>query len=214
MTESDRVAFADLMGAVYTFYRQKLPDVSMSMWWEGLQRFELEEVRAAFNSHAFDPDRGQFLPMPADVVRHLGGSTNDQAAIAAAKVLRAIQDVGSWESVAFDDPIIHQALTDVGGWTWYAAQTDKEFPHAERRFKDAYRAYVRRGLPIGAHLITHLPGHFEIRNTNGGYAVSKPKLVGVRERALLIAEGKLEIKDGWQLMLSRIGREKLLTRQG
>ena len=46
------------------------------------------------------------MPKPADIRRVLGGTTADAAALAWAKVIRAVHAVGAYSTVAFDDPFI------------------------------------------------------------------------------------------------------------
>jgi len=57
-----------------------------------------------------------WMPKIADIVRMIDGSTQSAAATAWAKVMRAVGSVGQYQSLAFDDPVIHLAIDETGGW--------------------------------------------------------------------------------------------------
>lgn len=214
MKADDDKPFAVLLGSVYELYNRTLSAAIIAMWWEALSPYDLAAVREALNRHAMNPDAGQFIPKPADVVRELGGTTADVSALAWAKVVRGARDFGCYDSVAFDDPLVHQTLDELGGWTWFGRQTTKEMPFIEKRFKDSYRAYLRRGLPADARQITHLPGIIEEHNSSiSGAEVQAPKLIGHPARAKLIASGGLKIEPGWEFVLVRAGQAAQLEQK-
>jgi hypothetical protein len=193
MDASDRGEFAALVADVMAFYRQDCTEFTLTVWWEACKGFELEQVRKAFTAHAMDPERGQFAPKPADVVRELAGTHTDRALLAWGKVHEAAARIGAYQSVAFDDPAIHAAIEDVGGWMAVCRTEAHELPHLQRRFCDSYRAYRKRGnfefLPV-------LHGESALTNagTKHDQAV-EPKLIGNRAQALLVARGEQHLLD-------------------
>lgn len=190
MIEADRAEFCRSVAAVYALYRVELSDAVLWIWWEAMRGLELEAVRVAIGRHAMNPDSGMFLPKPADVVRELGGTTADASMLAWAAVVNAMRRVGTYESVAFDDPIVHRVLVDLGGWPWLGEQLELEMPFIERRFRDAYRAWLRRGL-ASADVPKHLPGRTEIQNVAAGYLgfVPAPVAVGSFRRFPAVGTG-------------------------
>ena len=91
-TDSD--TFGAMLSAVAAVYgREITPEVS-AIYWAALAPYDLAAVRQAFDRHVRNPDAGQFLPKPADLIRMLGGTTADSAMQAWAKVERAIRRVG------------------------------------------------------------------------------------------------------------------------
>jgi hypothetical protein len=48
-----------------------------AMWFRALQRFDLEAVRAAFDAHVADPQRGRFVPVPADLIAQMQQRSED-----------------------------------------------------------------------------------------------------------------------------------------
>lgn len=147
MTPNDRSAFAQLLTQVLGFYRQDASDFALTVWWQACKAFELEQVRKALTAHAMDPERGQFAPKPADLVRQLQGTHTDRALLAWSRVWNAMQSVGAYQSVNFSDPIIHAAIVDIGGWQALCRINLDELPFVQKRFCDAFRTYSARGKP-------------------------------------------------------------------
>jgi hypothetical protein len=186
MKPTDRKAFQSLLTDAMAFYRQDVSTFALSVWWEACSGFEMEQVTKAFTAHAMDPERGQFAPKPADVVRLLQGTHVDRSLVAWGKVLDAIQRVGGYESVAFDDPAIHAAIEDLGGWPLMCSGEMKDLPFLQKRFCDAHKAYsLRPGTPYPPVLT----GRFEAGNRIAGLPIAAPTLIGSREAALKVIAG-------------------------
>lgn len=180
MNASDKRAFKDLITQAMAFYRQDVSTFSLGVWWGACEPFSLEQVSKAFTAHATDAERGRFPPMPADIVKNLQGTQTDRSLMAWGKVLEGIQRVGAYQSVGFDDPAIHAAVEDLGGWTTICRSTMQELPHLQRRFTEAHRAYCgRQSFPFPAYLI----GESEAANRTAGKRVAPPVLIGNAERA-------------------------------
>jgi hypothetical protein len=180
MTADDKRAFKDLITQAMAFYRQDVSTFSLGVWWQACESFSLEQVTKAFTAHATDAERGRFAPMPADIVKHLQGTQTDRGLMAWGKVLEAIQRVGAYQSVCFDDPAIHAAVEDLGGWAAICRSTMQELPHLQRRFTESHRAYSgRQSFPFSAYLM----GESEAANRAAGKRITPPVLIGDARRA-------------------------------
>jgi len=189
MREADRSAFAEALTAVYALYRVELSPMVMGIWWGALKAYDLAAVRDALGRHAMNPDAGQFCPKPADVVRMIEGSTVDSALAAWAKVVRAIRIVGAWQSVVFDDPLIHAVVDDMGGWPQLCRVTDEELPFRGKEFEARYRGL--RGRSIVPEYRARLVGISESENARQGFPIEAPITVGDPERAAqVMAKGR------------------------
>lgn len=186
MKASDRKDFADLMTDALAFYRQDATRFVLDVWWAACEGYELEQLRKALTAHAMDPERGQFPPKPADIVRVLQGTRTDRALVAWGKVFEAMRLAGAYNSVAFDDQIIHAALADMGGWVKVARSTNDELPHVQRRFCDTYKAYASSSEPVSYQAV--LMGASEADNALRGYRSSPPLLIGNPDQAQRVME--------------------------
>jgi len=208
MKSGDREAFGDLLAGVMAFYRQDVSPFAFGVWWQAGKGFELDVVSKALTAHAMDPDRGQFAPKPADLVRWLQGTQGDRGLIAWGKVYEAAQRVGAYESVAFDDPAIHAAVADIGGWVTLCRTETDELPHLQRRFCASHQAYAQKrdGVAYPAVLL----GAHDAENGPKGYARRNPVLVGNKGRARAVmlegsAGAKTSITSEAQPVVKRIG---------
>lgn len=69
MNSNEKRGFHKRLAAVYSYYRADCTEDVSAMWWAGLKPFALELVEQAFNKHAIDTERGQYLPKIADIIR-------------------------------------------------------------------------------------------------------------------------------------------------
>jgi hypothetical protein len=145
MQQHERCAFAQLVTDVLAYYRQDVSGFVLDLWWNACQPFDLEQIQRAMQRHATDPEHGQFAPKVADVVRILSGTTTDRASLAWGKVLEVMSAVGAYTDVVFDDPAIHAAAEDMGGWPKMCRTEIKELGLLQHRFMQSYRAYAERG---------------------------------------------------------------------
>jgi hypothetical protein len=181
MQATDRGEFTKLITQVLAFYRQDVSTFALGVWWSACSPFDLSQVSKAFTAHATDPERGQFAPKPADIVRALAGTQTDRALVAWGKAFDTIRRVGGWDSVVFDDGLVHAVIEDLGGWSKFcAAATNDELPHLQRRFCESYRTYARRQ---GVAYPNRLVGIHEAGNGLANHKVAPPVLIGNPEAA-------------------------------
>lgn len=194
MTQPDLEEFALMLGAVYEFYSKTPSASALEIWWAALKPFDLAAVRRALGQHALNPDRGQFIPKPADVVLMLGGSTLDSGLVAWSKFEQALHSIGPYRSVVFDDPIIHRVVEDMGGWTALARCSGKDWPFKQNEFVNRYRSFRMRGETPAYP--PKLVGISEAENSVNGWAgderakkEAEPVLIGDSAAAVKVLAG-------------------------
>lgn len=188
MQPREQSAFAALITDVLAYYRQNASAFTLDVWWQACQSFDMEQVRKAVTAHATDPERGQFAPKVADVVRILSGTVTDRAALAWGKVHEAMSRVGAYTDVVFDDPAIHAAVDDCGGWPKMCRTELTELSYLQHRFCTAHKAYTGRGdfgYPRRLAGDRSPDSEFERK----GLPLPKPAIVGDPERARLVYQG-------------------------
>lgn len=170
----DKAEFGEMLTRTAEMYGGKMQSTLLDLWWNVLADYDLAAVREGLTKHMRSPDSGQFMPKPADVIRHIGGTTQDAALQAWAKVFRAIRLVGGWMDVIFDDPVIHQVIADMGGWVALCGHKEDEMPFRAKEFENRYRGYARR--PVQA--VPRLTGRATQHNEANGYESDAPMLIG------------------------------------
>lgn len=184
VTSDDFEKFREGVQGVYSFYAKDVTDFVLDVWWNALKPYDLGAVVEAFNRHLMNPDTGQWLPKPADIVKMFGGRTQDRALVAWSKVDRAVRHVGPYESVVFDDPLIHRVIQEMAGWIGLGQKTDDDWPFVAKEFESRYRGYAMRGdTPDYAPVLI---GISEAYNTQKGLSNEKPVLIGNKDSAISV----------------------------
>ncbi len=145
MNPQDRKQFANMLADVMDYYGKPCPEFVMNVWWQACQSFSLEQISKALTAHATDPERGQFPPKVADMIRVISGTHTDRAMLAWGKTHEAMSSVGAYQDVVFDDPAIHAVIDDLGGWPKVCRTEIKELSYLQHRFCEAHKAYTGRG---------------------------------------------------------------------
>jgi hypothetical protein len=144
MKHDDKPRFKNLLTDAMGFYKQDVSVFALSVWWQACEAFDFEQVAKALTAHAMDADRGQFAPKPADIVRQLSGTKTDKAMLAWGKAFDAASRVGAYTDVVFDDPAIHAAIEDMGGWPKFCRTESAELSYLQHRFSESYKAYLAK----------------------------------------------------------------------
>lgn len=203
--------FKSLLTDVLAYYGKDCSKFTMQVWWEACKSFDFEQLSKAMQRHATDPERGQFAPRVADIVRVLQGTTTDRAAIAWGKVHEAMSSVGAYSDVVFDDPAIHAVVEDMGGWPKMCRTEVSELSYLQHRFQVAHKAYTENG-EFGYR--NRLPGDRSPDHdyTSRGIPLPRPSLVGDKERAIAVLKngsttGKTLISTISESAMEMIGRQ-------
>lgn len=188
MKPSDKKEFAALLTNVFAYYRQDCSDFTLNIFWNACQPFDLEQVKKAIQSHCTDADHGVFAPKVADLVRVLAGTVTDRAALAWGKVFEAMQSVGAYTYVVFDDPAIHAAIEDCGGWIKICRSEMADLSYLQHRFCQAHKAYTGRGIFEFQRCLMGDRGS-DAEFAKFGLKPPKPAFVGDLERAKAVYLG-------------------------
>ncbi len=181
MQPSDKPALVALVTDALAYYRQNVSTFTLSVWIEACKPFSMEQVAKAMAAHATDPERGQFAPKVADIIRVLQGTHTDRAQLAWGKALEAMGSVGAYTDVVFDDPAIHACIEDMGGWPKVCRTETKELSFLQHRFCQSHQAYTGRGnFDYPRRLMGDRSPDHEYEKK--GIALPRPALIGDAER--------------------------------
>lgn len=195
MQKSDFEQFRQLWTAVCNLYNREVNDMSVGMAFRALSRFDLPDVRRGLDAHVQDSGNGQFMPKPADIVRHIEGDPDSRALQAWTKVRDAIGRQGPYKSIIFDEPEIMACIEAMGGWQDLCRVTDDELPFKSNEFVKRYRGYLNRppeGYP------RKLVGIAEAQNNANGQKTRDDDivLIGDTQKAALVYQGGTTFKSG------------------
>lgn len=204
--------FSQLMTALGELYGKPLTEALHEIYWLALESYSLEDIQKAIARHVHNPDCGQFMPKPADLIRALEGDTESQSKLAWSKVEKALKHHGPYQTVVFDDPYIHAVISDMGGWVFFGSVTDIDWKFMAQDFEKRYRAYAQNPT---SQFPPKLIGMAESHNRIIHKQIPEPILIGDSAKARKILEtgnalSKPETsKPMQQVMLKVISRPQL-----
>jgi hypothetical protein len=138
---NEKAQFTALIADVLGYWKQDVSEFALNVWWSGCQRFDLDQVSRALSEHATDPDKGQFAPKVADIVRILGGTKTDRSLREWGRVYEAMSRVGAYSDVDFGDGATHSAIRDMGGWPKMCRTEMDQLSYLQHRFCELYKIH-------------------------------------------------------------------------
>jgi len=169
----DRKSFGKFMVVIGEMFDRETSDVLTELYWKALEPFTDEQCEKAFNQVVLS---SRFFPKPVDIIESIRGTGGNRATEAWIKTLNAIRRVGTYQSVKFDDPVIHAVIEVMGGWDTMGSMLIDDEKWKQREFEKLYPIMEARG-----NCPQYLPGRVEISNAAKGYNSETPILIGFKE---------------------------------
>lgn len=188
-TDETKRKFAEIMQGLAENFGGELSRPGLKMRFELLKPYPIEAVEQ-MALRLLATRKFTRMPTVAEMLDFLGdGSVEDRAEIEAAKVLKAIGDVGGYQSVVFDDPVTMAVIHgSYGGWRLLCAETSEaDTRWFRQQFAKTYGAYARRDVKV----FGHLPGQLEIDEAGragDSERLPRPVLIGDRAKAQAVLE--------------------------
>lgn len=136
MKPNDRRQFDMTIVALAELHGKELSKPLLNMYWEALKDIPFEDFNRAANLIV---RTGKFFPKPADFREQVMAGLPIQAALAYGKVQKAFIEGGVYATVVFDDPAIHAAIDNLGGWVKFCNLTDNELKWWRKDFEKVYQ---------------------------------------------------------------------------
>lgn len=203
MRSDELERFSDALTAALEVYDKRTSSMTIEIWWEALKRFELKAVMNGFSLHIQNPDNGQFAPKPADIIRMIEGSNVDKSMQAWSKLDRAVRTVGPYQSVVFDDHLIHMIVADMGGWIKFGNIDNEEYPFLRNEFVKRYQGLSARPQQ---YYPPKLIGIAEQANLEAGRKIAPPMLLGDTKKAEQVYLGGSENNSSAAIPMLKIKR--------
>lgn len=174
MRQDQKHDFYGLVADALGYWKQDVSEFALQVWWQGCQQFEFEEVSKALSHHATDPDKGQFAPKVADIVRILGGTKSDRSLREWGRVYSAMSSVGAYQDVDFGDSATHAAINDMGGWPKLCRSNLDQLSYIQHRFCELYKIHDGRSDSVPALMGDRSPNEMYAKR---GLPEPKPALI-------------------------------------
>jgi hypothetical protein len=184
----DRRLFAEYMTLLGETFSREISTLLIEAYWQALKKYSDEECKLAFDMAV---SNCKFFPKPVEIIDFIkfgeagGANLDDIAYVEADKVIRAVAEIGQYQSVTFDDPVTMAVIKQGwGGWIKLCELKDEEIKWFRKDFAKIYKAYANTGIKKYGYLV----GQWEFQNLEHGYPdhVPEPVLIGNEDRALIV----------------------------
>ena len=166
MRDTDLERFGGMIAALARTFNTEADEALLLGYKMGLDDLPIEDIEASVATAMRTCDR---LP-PVIVLRKLTGESaaDDRALVAWSVFQKAVVEHGFYTSVNFDDPVIHAAVRNCGGWLRCCELSGEEFNKWLRKdFLKAYTAFCSTG--ISREAAAPLIGFHDAGNAMNGY---------------------------------------------
>ncbi len=168
MTKDDMKEFTGILDFMAEGLGVDMTEVKYRFYFAALSDLTIEEIKKAANHIA---RTATFFPKPVDFRNAINGNQDEAAISAWEKVLKAKSKAGQYQSVKFDDPVIHTTIKLMGGWGAVCrleGHDDEKWQRID--FEKTYKAMQGLNKDHPAYL----PGMAEVGNEARGIEYKKP----------------------------------------
>jgi len=137
LTEKDFISGITILSEMFN-NGKSLSEPLQDIYWKALKKYSKEQYEIAIEKIISTYEYNN-LPKPADIVKAIDGSIEQQGSIAWMHVVGAIRNIGAYQSVIFDDPIINTVIQKfMGGWITLCQILEKDLHWKEKDFIGNY----------------------------------------------------------------------------
>ena len=138
MTENDRKELAKILSFIAEGLGAEMTKGKHQFYFAALSDLDLKDIKKAANHIA---RTATFFPKPAEFRKFINGDIETAVIGAWEKMLKAKSRAGQYQSVKFDDPVIHGVVKLMGGWASVCNMEDyKEEKWQRVDFEKIYKA--------------------------------------------------------------------------
>jgi len=174
--------FVELISSIAEIFGKDLSSYTIKIYYEIFKKYPFEKIEQAFKQ-AVMGHKYNTMPKPAEILEHLELSLEDKALYAWNTVIETIRSNGYYDSVEFEDKVIHTVIEILGGWEWLCDQEKDEMKFIGKEFIRLYKLYAQNPKKAPQRLV----GFFERNNRNKGLIKYIPEIV-------FIPDGSKEFK--------------------
>lgn len=180
MESNDKKRFIKQLAALSDFYEKELKPIVIEMYWQALEELNISEFETACK-HVVK--NCLFFPKPVDFIEYCRGKhdPDEDAIIAWNTFLEACTNNSYYDSVCFEDKVIHATIESLGGWQHVIGEwiDDSQLEWQQKLFVKNYKALAPSVRSGAIKTDNVLLGSVDESNLLHGFLdkVTKPKLI-------------------------------------
>jgi len=133
--------------------KDDISPMKMEIYFKALDDLSIEDVEKA-TWHLIRTRTVASFPKVAEIREAVTGNIDDRATLAYDAFARGKSQTGAYDSVSFEDRIIHAVIRAMGGWKDVCLITEDEWKFRRKEFIDTYKALSRNpGSELPAKII-------------------------------------------------------------
>lgn len=152
----NKTKFSEGMSLLCETYQREPSKLLMKAYYMALKDLNDTDYEQAIGNVLQDRKFNK-MPMPGEIREYATGSIDDKATLAYDAFTKGKAKTGAYDSVCFDDKIIHAVVEAMGGWSGLNGVcmiTEDEWRFKRKEFIDLYKAISRQsGREIPEKLI-------------------------------------------------------------
>jgi hypothetical protein len=142
-----------MLNEVYQLYNKTLTKEASVLWIGSMRSKGIsgEDALSGLQAYITDPDKGQYIPKPSDIIGKVLGDGSDVETLAQVGfgiMLEAVRKIGAYRVPQFDDPNIARAISSMGGWIQMCMMETDQIPTIRAQFVRAYTATYKSAADL------------------------------------------------------------------
>ena len=159
-------------------YNRKLSLLLLHTYWDCLKKYSFSVFETILWNFLNNPDYAKKgFPSPAEWIKAIEGDVNSRSLVAWTEIIKTIRHVGHYESVIFNDPLIHLVIKEMGGWIFLCQQSERELIFLQKEFERRYQNYY--AINKSTILPAYLTGEIERQNRIHGFTEDIPEPISI-----------------------------------
>lgn len=158
----NEIKFKEYLATLCELHDRTMSKLLTDLYWKVLGPFTDEQCEKAFKELIYS---SKFFPKPVDFIEVLRGKNENRATEAWLIVLESVRRIGNYQSVKFNDPVIHSVVQAMGGWPQLCTMEMAEEKWKQKEFERLYEVILEQE---GKHP-DYLPGTHEMENFRTGF---------------------------------------------
>lgn len=184
MTLQDQEKFTQGLMILAEVYNRKLSALLLHTYWNCLKKYSYVAFETTLWNFLKKPEYAtRNFPSPADWIKAIEGDGESKSLAAWIEVITAIRQVGHYESVRFNDSLIHDVIQDMGGWILLCQQSERELVFLQKEFERRYRINSEQKKLSKAPM--YLTGQIEHQNSFNGFSEYIPRPRNIKQSSQL-----------------------------
>ena len=132
MFDSDFTEFCKIMDIQADIRKvQRLTNEQLAAYFDALKSLTLDTLKELLRSHLYSAN-GKFMPTVPDIIQEAFGTPEQRANEAWLCVLRGMEH-GAYYDIRFENPAIHYAINQMGGWVHFAKSYNLAYTDSIRK---------------------------------------------------------------------------------